>query len=236
MSDNPSDQNKGFSGLSSLTSQSDTNRENTRNAEIFDLIELSKWPSIPAPWSSDDEGESWVWGDFFMILQKNPETMAQTAYRMQGKEPPGSGMKYHYAMNVFYRLDRNPHGPSKRPVLVVGLEQANLGMVADVIGLTKDIFDTDENDMGSLMLGLFNSKSRYNLGAYNDDYNLGTIKKHFFKIIGNNLNLKGTPEYIGKMFEAYGHPKTGLPSKTKSGCLSILVLCFLGFLLIYRNL
>jgi hypothetical protein len=37
-------------------------------------------------------------------------------------------------MSVFYRIDRNPHGPSHRPIMTVALEQADMGMLAKMLG------------------------------------------------------------------------------------------------------
>jgi len=75
-------------------------------------LELTKWPTLPDPWSSVDAGETWVWGDFFLTFQKKPKTVLDLIMEMQGKKAEYRGMTYHYAMSVFYRIDRNPHGPS----------------------------------------------------------------------------------------------------------------------------
>lgn len=43
-------------------------------------------------------------------------------------------MTYHYAMSVFYRIDRNPYRPSHRPIMIIALEQADIGILAKMLG------------------------------------------------------------------------------------------------------
>lgn len=52
---------------------------------------------------------------------------------MQGKKAENLGMTYHFAMSIFYRIDRNPHGPSLGPIMTVALEQADMGMLAQML-------------------------------------------------------------------------------------------------------
>ena len=51
-----------------------------------DLIPLTKFPTIPAPLHSYDAGESWVWGDFVLVLQKNSITLAEVFNAMSPKK------------------------------------------------------------------------------------------------------------------------------------------------------
>jgi hypothetical protein len=58
---------------------------------VFALLELTKWPTLPAPWSSVDNGETWGWGDFFLTFQKKPKTVLDLTMEMQGGRPSIGG-------------------------------------------------------------------------------------------------------------------------------------------------
>lgn len=49
-----------------------------------DLIDLTKWPSMPAPWSSVDPGEAWVWGDYVALIQTGPSPVADFVAQLSG--------------------------------------------------------------------------------------------------------------------------------------------------------
>ncbi len=105
------DNKRGFSGLSDLTSDTGTLPQSqprqtsplpsAPQMPVFALLELTKWPTLPAPWSSIDSGETSVWGDVFLTFQKKPKTVLDLAMEMQGKKAEYRGMIYHYAMSVF---------------------------------------------------------------------------------------------------------------------------------------
>lgn len=199
---------------------------------VFPPLELTKYPTMPAPWSSADGGETWVWGDFFLTCQKKPKTVFDVTMEMQGKKDRYQGIAYHYAISVFYHRNKNPHGPSSRPVMVIALEQANIGAMAGILGV-----ETDSNGMGPVMVGLFTGEARTNLGKYNDETSAQAVKQHFFGILGRQLGLAGQPKLIGNLEQAYGHPETGIPPKAqKKGCalpalcLGIICLGALGLM------
>jgi len=195
---------------------------------VFALLELTKWPTLPAPWSSVDAGETWVWGDFFLTFQKKPKTVLDLTMEMQGKKAEYRGMTYHYAMSVFYRIDRNPHGPSHRPIMTVALEQADMGMLAKMLGSEAGELLQAEggSKMGPLMIGLFTGETRLNLGDYEGDTSSQAVKRRFFEILARQLGVSGQPKMIGDLAQAHGHPETGLPAKKKnSGCAPVILLC-----------
>jgi hypothetical protein len=49
-------------------------------------------------------------GDFFLTFQKKPKTVLDLTMEMLEKKAEYRVTTYHYAMSVFYRIDRNPHG------------------------------------------------------------------------------------------------------------------------------
>lgn len=229
----------GFSGLSDLTSDSDvlqhaecrpsTNSLPSQN-KLFALIPLINWPSFPAPWSSSDAGETWIWGNFFFIFQKEPDIAAAVIMKMNGGKPKKQALKYHYAMIAFYRLDRNPHGPSHQPIMAVGLEQTDMSMVGAILGkdMAAQLQAEGVKKMGPLMIGLFTAEKRSNLGHYEGDTSPQAVKKVFFEIFASLLPVSGQPKKIGSLVDAHGHPETGLPAqKKKSGCAPVLLL-FVG--------
>lgn len=232
------DNKRGFSGLSDLTSDAGTlpqsqSRQTSPQTSapqkpVFALLELTKWPTLPAPWSSVDAGETWVWGDFFLTFQKKPKTVLDLALEMQGKKAEYRVMNYHYAMSVFYRIDRNPHGPSHRPIMTVALEQADMGMLAQMLGSEAGELLKAEgvSKMGPLMIGLFAGETRLNLGNYEGDTSPKAVKRRFFEILGRQLGVSGQPKMIGDLAQAHGHPETGLPTKKKAdGCTPLILLC-----------
>lgn len=176
-----------------------------------DLISLTEFPSMPAPWSSQDDGETWVWGDYFATIQKEPVSIAQCAQVIAGNNAPMmAGMEYPYAMTAFYHKAKNPHGPSLSPIIVIALEKANYQMLAAKIGIDlASLAEVTGSAEGSLMLGMFKGSSRQNLGSYKGAVTVDSVREEFFRVMSKELGLSGSPEKIGTIEDAYGHPKTG---------------------------
>jgi hypothetical protein len=203
-----------------------------------DLIPLTKFPTIPAPLHSSDEGESWVWGDFVLVLQKNSITLAEVFNAMSPQktfQPPP--VEYPYAMSVFYRPNKNPHGQSKCPVMVATLEKMNYAKVRErmlQMGMLKKPPVSGADSNSPTMFGVFNSHSRKNLGNFDGELTLESVRNDFFQIIGRELALDGEPKRIGVIKDIYGHPDTGWPSEkeapssarreNKKGCLSVVAI------------
>ena len=189
--------------------------------KVFDLIDLSRWPTLPSPWSSTDEGQTWVWGDFFFTFQKNPPAIIDILNEADGKKREYKGMNYFFSMTAYYRLDKNPMGPSHRPIMVIAIEQANLSQIRKIMaqrGEQAPLFEGGK-EIGPPMIGLFAGEARSNLGHYEDEISAEPVRQTFFKILGDKLGLSGQPRMIGNIDQAHGHPETGLPEmKKKSGC------------------
>jgi hypothetical protein len=164
-------------------------------------------------------------GDFFATLQKNPMLVGQGIDAILGKQltkPPA--MAYPYAMTVFYNKAKNPHGPSSRPVLCVGLEQADYGALGALLGVNLP------QAKGSLMVGVFSASGRINLGNFDGFVTADSARECFFKVIRSQLGLSGEPTRIGTIKDVYGHPNTGWPADGRpkdatknSGCLGLIV-------------
>lgn len=253
------DHKRGFSGLSGLVSDIETISQapptqtdppiSSTQQPVFALLELTNWPTLPAPWSSVDAGETWVWGDFFLTFQKKPKTILDLALESEGKKAENQGIIYHYAISVFYRIDRNPHGPSHRPIMTIALEQADTGMLAKMLGDKAGGLVQAEvgNKMGPLMIGLVTGKARLNFGKYEGNTSPQAIKRRFFEILRQQLGVDGQPKLLGDMAQAHGHPETGLAAKkarlgraTGSGSrgkwiLGIIAVVFLIWLINIEN-
>jgi hypothetical protein len=92
-------------------------------------------------------------------------------------------------MSVFYKINKNPHGPSHRPIRTIALEQADMGMLAKMLGSEPgELLQAEgRSKMGPLMIGLFAGEARFNLGEYKDDTSPQAVKRKFFEILGQRL-------------------------------------------------
>jgi hypothetical protein len=253
------DKKGGFSGLSDLTSdikkpelKSERKSEDEPLKDTFDPINLTKWPTMPAPWLSEDAGETWIWGDFFLTFQKNPKPVIV----LLSGNSQYKAMTYHYAMTVFYRLEKNPAGRSQRPIMVIAIEQSNIEELKKMLGdKGKDIplFEGGK-EIGPPMIGLFISDKRENLGEYEGEISPEPVKKLFFEILRKKLGEKqkphgkwigkahyllagrmgvsGEPRLIGNMNKAHGHKETGLPSRNRRLVSVLKVLLMVGIFVV----
>lgn len=196
-----------------------------------DLINLTAWPSMPAPWSSADPGEAWVWGDFVATFQTKPILVAEMLAKMAGEKGLGeSPLEYLFAMTVFYRKDRNPHGPSSQPVLVATLERMDYEAAAIMMGVDDPgRLGADGSGSAPVVQGLFTSESRFNLGQFPGEPTRDSARKYFLDLVGRRLSLTGEPVKIGSMADIHGHPNTGWPAqeqraqeKKSAGCLGVI--------------
>lgn len=205
-----------------------------------DLIDLLAFPSMPGPLHSDSAGETWVWGDYVLVLQTNPENVSLGALRMLGKPTPPQVMTYPYAMTVFYRMDRNPHGPSHRPILVACLEK--MDAAAAVVQMRAQGMDPAAQGLHAdtempVVVGIFTAAKRMNLGEYHGQLDQESARAHLMQMVGERLAPEGDPEYIGPISAIYGHPSTGFPLQPKKkpkgglGCLVIGAMAVCGIAL-----
>jgi hypothetical protein len=208
-----------------------------------DLIPITNYPTMPSPFTVSDEGEAWTWGDFVLVLQSNPITLSEGLSKLAnelgrtklGKAFEKPPIEYPFAMSVYYRMDKNPHGPSRRPVMVVTLEKADYQKIlAKMREMGADTSSINIPSDSPLMLGLFDATKRKNLGNYLGDDSREAVSETFFQIIGSELALNGEPNRIGVIKDIYGHPDTGWPieksstssatTENKKGCLSVVAI------------
>ena len=197
-----------------------------------DLIQISTWPSMPAPWSSVDPGEAWVWNDYVVLFQTKPRLLAEVTAAITGRPaahlPP---IEYLYAMTVFFRPDRHPDGPSHRPVLVATLERLDLAAAGKLMGARSVALSAiASSEDGPVMKGLFTADARLALGEFDDELTRDSARDQILNLIRRHLALVGEPVKIGAMADVHGHPSTGWPAQEEtkpSGCLTVLAALFL---------
>ena len=173
-----------------------------------DLISLTEFPTMPALFSSDSPGEAWVWGDFFATLQTRPKLIIEAVNQVTGQKPSRlPPLEYPFAMSVFYRKDKNPHGPSSRPVLVATLERMTLSPPTPIVR------------------GCFKAGIRMNQGTFEEELTQDNARRALLAAVRQSLGLSGEPVKIGTIADVYGHPNTVWPAQKKAapgGCLTVL--------------
>jgi hypothetical protein len=201
---------------------------------------------------SEDDGEAWIWGDYVATLQKNPQTCGVMVQQMMNhlaakganiKSNPvvdNSAMTYHYATTVYYKKHKNPHGPSSQPILSVALEQVNVENAIELLReYGKALGDGSEISLAEnkmpIMIGMFTSEARSNLGTFDEILSRDTARSKLFSIIRDKLSLHGEPQQIGNIRSILGHPETGWPGDSKNkkgGCLTSIVCVFSVFIVL----
>jgi len=201
---------KGFAGLSGMVSDGTVPAAEAPAPAKYQMISLTKNPSMAAPWSGDGPGEGWKWGDYYITVQTNPVTFEEFTNKGGG----GRGLSYHFSATVFRDPEKNEFGKSSRPVLVIAVEKSDFGT----------------------MVGVFDGDVRSNLGGYTGRLDVESARATFFDFIGKRFTLEGQPERLGtieavrpkvvtrdvrEIFEAgdAGYSGGGLASKIPSGLL-----------------
>ena len=191
-----------------------------------ELIDISKSYTLPAPLNSSSEGEVWVWGDFVLALQTKPQTMMEVMRSLTGAAFPDSPVNYPVVVSAFYRMHRNPHGPSARPILVATLEMMDYAAAAKIQGLSPELTSLlGETNSSQYTKGLFSAGLHFNKGLYKGGDSLEAMRSELFAMLGASLNPEGSPKKLGPLSAIHGNPETGWPAKTKSskGCLGALM-------------
>ncbi len=201
--------------------------EHQRTEESDELLQLTKVTTAPAPFSTEGPGEFWSWGKYFMTFQKNPKTMIEAMYEIQGKSVPEVPLKYHYALSVYYHLNENPYGPSQRPLLIYTLEQADLSIFKELMSADHSMAEKDLQELGDYTTKLckFERNTHFNMSDYEGGISDREVREKFLSLMKDDLNPEGGPVHHGNLSDAWGHEKSGLPTRTKkgTGCLSILM-------------
>ncbi len=204
---------KGFEGLSGMVSDGTVPAAETSASAKYQMISLTKNPSMAAPWSGDGPGEGWKWGDFYVTVQTSPETYFDFSAKMAGKKERWEGLSYHFSATVFRDPQKNEFGPSSRPVLVIAVEKSDFGT----------------------MVGVFDGDVRSNLGEYAGTLDVESARATFFDFIGKRFALVGEPQRLGtieavrekvvtrKVGEIMGNGNSGKPAASMAGKVRALL-------------
>lgn len=188
-----------------------------------ELINLAEFPSMPVPLSSKDAGEAWVWGDYVLSLQKEPGKVGEMMNAMMGKPAVGpTPLSYPYAMTVYYRKDRNPHGPSSRPIYVLTLEKVDYGLANKLLKGKMGDLTLPVDESNTVVRCAFHAGGRYNMGPFDETLTLENVRAYFFSQVDEMVSPEGDPQHIGPIMAIHGHPLTGWPAQAappKKGCM-----------------
>lgn len=175
-------------------------------------------PSCPAPWSSIDEGELWLAGDYFMTLQRFPLSYAAAAEYDSSHSPLNMPIIYPYAMLVYHKIDEDY--PKVLPILALTIEITNYGnelteaMVSEIDQIVplKQILGRRKKPVFFCM---FEGDRHINFGIYSDGLNRDTIQDLFFNKLESIIHFGRKAEEAGPMLSAFLNPETGLPEYLK---------------------
>ena len=179
----------------------------------FEMMDILEFPAMPSPWSSLDVGETWVIGNFFVTFPKSPVPVFEMLAKLNKREFKKLSVSHHWAMFLFYQLDRNPVRKSHCPILCISLEQADSSQASFFL---KSL----ENQKGPMpvFVRLFKKGIRLNCGEYHGPLDKDSVRSFFFTEVANH-GIIGDPIKIGDLASAHGHPNTGLPpEKNSTGC------------------
>jgi hypothetical protein len=197
--------------------------------DVHELIEYSKFPSMPVAWSSEGAGEGWQWGNLIVTMEEHPVIVTKIMAKMLGKPVPPVTLIHHFSVNVFYRSDQSPHGPSIRPIAVASLEQVDVKAIDPE---SRKLFGDVLEDSAPIMIGLVRSDIRLNRGLFEGPLTRDAVRSVLFEVIAQTLKLSGTPIRIGSMQDVrlLVGPRDNPYSKKNSGCASVFLVGVGGLL------
>lgn len=180
--------------------------------------------SCPAPWSSIDEGELWLAGNYFMTLQKFP--LSALALSEEEDDIPASPFSmpivYPYALLVYHKIDR-AH-PKVLPIFALTIETTNYdnelsASVVSEIDQRIPIKHILDNRKPPVFFCMFEADGRYNFGKYKGGWDRNTIRDLFFAKLASFITFENPPKKLGIMADAFGNPETGVPAHLKENQL-----------------
>jgi hypothetical protein len=202
---------------------------------IHPLLEPSRLINMPTPKNSIDGGEAWVIGDYYGLTLNRPIPMYQSIESATGIAcAPSIGIEHRTALSVFYKHDRNPHGPSVRPIAVYSVERFVIPSgLNNAAGSGIDGPPGTRGQTEYMMCKYYNGRHS-NYGACQGDGSTQSDRDQLMHQFLVDFGLSDRPKLIGSIVDIEGHPETGVPRKTSSsnsekrGCLPLLALAGLA--------
>lgn len=180
----------------------------------FEPINYANSPSCPAPWSSLDDGETWVAGNYFMTLQRYPLSASAYVRKEEGEDvtPFTMPILYPYAMLVFHKTDKEH--PKVLPILVLTIEITNLDdpIFREIAAKLGNKFEEEvlAQTKKPTFFCMFQNGAHLNYGPYSGSEDPKEVTKLFFKKLEAVMEWGLVPQKIGTLRDAVENPKTGL--------------------------
>lgn len=151
----------------------------------YPLMNIASLPSMPIPFSSEDEGECWSWGKYLCLFQKKPEPIYKV-FRNISKEVPDL-IIYHYCLTILLK-EVCIETSGIYPLMVIAIEQLSIGAT---------------NEENPCFLTIHSKEKREYVGKYIKNLHPEQVLTQFFDIAKSRLDLEGEPEYIGTFTENF---------------------------------
>jgi hypothetical protein len=131
----------------------------------------------------------WNFENYFIVTEENATTVAGVLARMAGSANNPIPLQYRYAGSVFYKLSRNPVGPSKLPLLVLGLEHSNISSTYAKQGLLDRIMRKAPVPT-HLHVGYFVNDERVRLGMIPNSVEDGSGHRLVVQLVASAAGLE----------------------------------------------
>ena len=161
-------------------------------SQSFQLLSMTNDPTHPLGFSSLRNGQSTVTllksGDLFAVFEKNPVNLMNAMEDMSGS--PRSDLMFHhpYALSVFYRKSRNPHGPSTRPVYIATFEYSPVTCRMRSRGLLGALTGAKAEPAEVYMIGN-GPRGRDNAGLFPYDFTESQAMGRLARFVDERLGL-----------------------------------------------
>lgn len=183
------------------------------------VVSQHKFPTQPAIYVSEDAGESWEWGRYVCILQKNPPLLMDALKAMLKRLPlsaippsSDSGIRYLYVLSMFYKKGMNPAGrDSSLPAEILTIEQVDTSK-----------FMGGASSWDAPTLCAFQPSGRWNSGRTFASVSKNVAREAFFSVLAERSQEK--PVKIGTIQDGVAFLRGESPKKAASkGCLVPIV-------------
>jgi|GEM_PF-4933875 len=145
-----------------------------QNKRILKPIHMEKLPLMPVPRMSSEAMETWSWGAFCLIFQKDPPTFLDLLYPNISRRGVVNPTRYAYATSVFCRKKQALFTFETTPILVGAVEVTSY--------------------LAHPILVFFKDSTRYDYGIFQGSVTAEISKLQLFALVGNQLCLSGKPK------------------------------------------
>jgi hypothetical protein len=166
----------------------------------YALISLLEDATLPVTWSSASRGkagfEILTSGDLFAVFEDYPLNVRQCAAQINGDSVEEAIFKHPYALSVFYRKSRNPHGPSSRPIFIATYEYTEMTCRMKRPGFFGLLTGEKAQPLEVHMIGN-STAGRRNAGCFPFDFTKSAAQKRLADFASESLGLSEPLRYVG---------------------------------------